>query len=136
MPIALYFQTGTIKYSFSTYHGTDGTYILMIGLLLVSISFMVTENITSGILLTGVALFNTYDYEITHNVFAISFFIYTTFLIAKDKRYGYLSIPVLIAAALIPYITLFWFECVGVLFFAIHSTLYSIKKLRLYKKKI
>jgi len=97
---------------------------------------MVTENITSGILLTGVALFNTYDYEITHNVFAISFFIYTTFLIAKDKRYGYLSIPVLIAAALIPYITLFWFECVGVLFFAIHSTLYSIKKLRLYKKKI
>jgi len=133
LPLALYLKTDIIKQSFSVYHNTEATYILMISLIIVGISYAVSDNITSGVLLIGVALFNTFDFEWTHNILAALFFIYTTYTIAKDKRFNYLAIPVLSAAFLIPAITLFWFETVAVGFFALHSILYSIKKLKIYK---
>jgi hypothetical protein len=104
-------------------------------LLLIAISFIITENVISGLLLTGVALFNTDDFSTIHNVLAVCFFLYTTYKVYNDKRYSYVAIPVLLSAILIPYITLFWFECVAVLCFSIHSTLYSIKKLKLFNNK-
>jgi len=133
LPLALYLKTDIIKQSFSVYHNTEATYILMISLIIVGISYAVSDNITSGVLLIGVALFNTFDFEWTHNILAALFFIYTTYTIAKDKRFNYLAIPVVSAAFLIPAITLFWFETVAVGFFALHSILYSIKKLKIYK---
>tara|TARA_B110000902_G_scaffold264370_1_gene345714 strand:+ start:983 stop:1444 length:462 start_codon:yes stop_codon:yes gene_type:complete len=134
LPIALYLKTGTIKYSYSVYHGTEATYILLISLLLLGISYLISDNIISGLLLIGVALFNTFDFEWTHNAFAAGFFIYTTYSIFKDKRFNYLAIPVVSAAFLIPAITLFWFETIAVGFFVMHSILYSIKKLKIYKQ--
>jgi len=133
LPLALYLKTDIIKQSFSVYHNTEATYILMISLIIVGISYAVSDNITSGVLLIGVAVFNTFDFEWTHNILAALFFIYTTYTIAKDKRFNYLAIPVVSAAFLIPAITLFWFETVAVGFFALHSILYSIKKLKIYK---
>jgi len=133
LPLALYLKTDIIKQSFSVYHNTEATYILMISLIIVGISYAVSDNITSGVLLIGVAVFNTFDFEWTHNILAALFFIYTSYTIAKDKRFNYLAIPVVSAAFLIPAITLFWFETVAVGFFALHSILYSIKKLKIYK---
>jgi hypothetical protein len=133
LPLALYIETGIIKYSFSVYHDTEASYILLIGLLLVGLSYAVSDNVISGLLLIGVASFNTYDFTWTHNIVAGLFFIYTTYNIIKDKRFNYLALPVISAAFLIPAITLFWFESVAVLCFAIHSILYSLKKLKIYK---
>lgn len=134
LPLALYLKTGTIKYSYSVYHDTEATYILLISLLLLGISYLISDNIISGLLLIGVALFNTFDFEWIHNTFAAGFFIYTTYDIFKDKRFNYLAIPVVSAAFLIPAITLFWFETIAVGFFVMHSILYSIKKLKIYKQ--
>ena len=134
LPLALYLKTGTIKESYSVYHNTEATYILLIGLLLLGISYLISDNIISGSLLIGIALFNTFDFEWIHNTFAAGFFIYTAYNIFKDKRFSYLAIPVVSASFLIPVITLFWFETIGVGFFAMHSILYSIKKLKIHKQ--
>lgn len=134
LPLALYLKTGTIKESYSVYHNTEATYILLISLLLLGISYLISDNIISGILLIGIASFNTFDFEWVHNTFAAGFFIYTTYTIFKDKRFNYLATPVVIASLLIPVITLFWFETIAVGFFAMHSILYSIKKLKTYRQ--
>ena len=134
LPLALYLKTGTIKDSYSVYHNTEATYILLVSLLLLGISYLISDNIISGLLLIGIASFNTFDFEWIHNTFAAGFFIYTTYTIFKDKRFNYLAIPIIIASFLIPVITLFWFETIAVGFFAMHSILYSIKKLKIHKQ--
>lgn len=133
LPLALYLKTGIIKYSYSVYHNTEATCILLIGLLVIGLSYVISNNIISGVLLIGVALFNTFDFEWIHNILAGLFFVYTTYTIGKDKRFNYLAVPIISSACLIPIITLFWFETIAVGFFAAHSILYSIKKLKIYK---
>lgn len=135
LPAALYLKTGTLEVSFSAYHNTSATYILLISLLLVSISYWLSENKISGILLLGVAIFNMYDQPWLHYLFAVSFFLYTTFSILKDKRFKQLAIPTIAAAFLIPFIGLFWFEVVAIISFSIHSILYSLKKLKIIKSR-
>ena len=135
LPLALYTETGKLEYSFSAYYNTSAFYILTCGLLLVAFSFLVSENITSGLLLIGVALFDTYEYTIVHNLFASLFFLHTTYHIINDKRYGILGVPIIISAFFIPYITLFWFEVIAVICLGIHGVLYSLKKLKLIEKR-
>lgn len=133
LPFVLYYSTGTIETSFSAYHNTSAQYILLFSLILVSISYLVSENPGSSILLLGVAAFNMYDFAIIHYTFAAAFFLYTTYHIVKDKRFRYLGYPVIFATFLIPYITFFWFEVIAILSFAVHSVLYSLKKLKVIK---
>lgn len=133
LPLILYYSTGTVETSVSAYHNTSAKYILLFSLILVSISYWVSENPGSSILLLGVATFNMEDFVIIHYTFAVAFFLYTTYHIVKDKRFRYLGYPVIASTFLIPYITFFWFEVIAILSFAIHSVLYSIKKLKVIK---
>ena len=135
LPLALYLKTGTIEHSFSSYHGTAATNILTYGLLLVAASFMLSENITVGLLLIGVIVFDTHEYSITHNLFAYGFFLCATYNIINDKRYNYIGIPMIFFAALIPIITLFWYEVIAMFCLATHGFLYSLKKLKIEIQK-
>jgi hypothetical protein len=133
LPFILYYNAGTIETSVSAYHNTSAKYILLFSLLLVSISYWLNENIGSSILLLGVAAFNMEDFAIIHYTFAVTFFLYTTYNIVKDKRFRYLGYPVIVATFLIPYITFFWFEVIAITSFAVHGVLYSFKKLKVLK---
>jgi hypothetical protein len=85
--------------------------------------------------LIGVALFNTHEYLVLHNLFAYGFFLSATYNIVNDKRYRYIGLPIIFCAALIPIITLFWYEVIALLCLAIHGFLYSLKRLKLEIKK-
>ena len=135
LPILLYLKTGKIEYSFSAYSNTLASDILLYSLLIISLSFVVSDNIVSGLLLLGVALFNTYDYEISHHIFAISFFLNTTFHILNEKRYKYIGIPIVISAMFIPLITLFWFEVIALLCLGIHGFVYTLRILRVDRNR-
>lgn len=135
LPLALYLKTGTMEHSFSSYHGTAATDILTYSLLIISLSFILSENIITGLFLIGVAIFDTHEYMILHNLFAYGFFLSATYSIVNDKRYRYIGIPIIFCAALIPIITLFWYEVIALLCLAIHGFLYSLKRLKLEIKK-
>jgi hypothetical protein len=135
LPLTLYLKTGTIEHSFSTYHGTAATDILTYSLLLVSLSFILSENKISGLLLIGVVLFNTHDYMILHNIIAYAFFLSATYNIINDKRYRYIAIPMILFAILIPIITIYWYEVIALNCLALHGFLYSLKKLKIKTKK-
>jgi len=135
LPLILYYSTGTVETSVSAYHNTSAKYILLFSLILVSISYWVSENPGSSILLLGVAAFNMEDFVIIHYTFAVAFFLYTTYHIVKDKRFRYLGYPVIASTFLIPYIAFFWFEVIAILSFAVHSVLYSFKKLKVIKAR-
>ena len=64
LPLILYYSTGTVETSVSAYHNTSAKYILLFSLILVSISYWVSENPGSSILLLGVATFNMEDFVI------------------------------------------------------------------------
>jgi hypothetical protein len=135
LPVLLYLKTGEIEYSFSSYHDTEASDILMYCLLLTSFSFIVSENVVSGLLLAGVAVFNTYDYSIIHHIFAISFFLNTTYHILNEKRYRYIAIPMIISGVLIPIITIFWFEVIALICLALHGFLYTLKILKVTRDR-
>ena len=135
LPLVLYLKTGTMERSFSSYYGTSAENILTYSLLTVAISFILNENRTSGLLLIGVALFNMHEYTIIHNVLAYAFFICTTYNIINDKRYRFIGIPMVFFAALIPVITLYWYEVIALSCLALYGFLYSMKRLKLEIKK-
>ena len=135
LPLVLYLKTGTMERSFSSYYGTSAESILTYSLLTVAISFILNENRTSGLLLIGVALFDMYEYLIIHNVLAYAFFICTTYNIINDKRYRFIGIPMVFFAALIPVITLYWYEVIALCCLALYGFLYSMKRLKIEIKK-
>jgi len=135
LPLALYLKTGTMEHSFSSYHGTSAEAILTYSLLVVSISFILNENITSGLLLIGVALFDMHEYLIIHNLLAYAFFGCTTYNIINDKRYRFIGIPMILFAIIIPVITIYWYEVIALLSLSLYGFLYSLKRLKIEIKK-
>jgi hypothetical protein len=96
---------------------------------------ILTENIVSGLLLIGIALFNMHEYVIIHNLLAYAFFGCATYNIINDKRYRYIGIAMIFFATLIPIITIFWYEVIALLCLALYGFLYSLKKLKIEIKK-
>ena len=135
LPLVLYLKTGTMERSFSSYYGTSAEDILTYSLIIVAISFILNENITSGLLLIGVALFDMYEYLMIHNLLAYAFFLCTTYNIINDKRYRLIAIPMILSAFLIPIITLYWYEVIALFCLALYGFLYSLKRLKIEIKK-
>tara|TARA_R110002167_G_scaffold222891_1_gene427869 strand:- start:59 stop:538 length:480 start_codon:yes stop_codon:yes gene_type:complete len=136
LPLALYLNTGTIENSFSSYHGTTAENILTYSLLTIALSFILTENIVSGLLLIGITVFNMHEYEIIHNLLAYAFFVYATYNIIKDKRYRYIGFAMVFFAILIPIITLYWYEVIALCCLALYGFLYSLRKLKIEINKL
>jgi hypothetical protein len=134
LPLVLYLKTGTLEKSLSTYYGTSAEGILTYSLLIVAMSFILNENIISGLLLIGVVLFDTYQYSMIHNLLAYTFFIHATYNIITDKRYRFIGIPMILFAFLIPVITFYWYEVIALGCLALHGFLYSLKRLKIEMK--
>ena len=137
LPILLYFMTGTIEHSISSYHyceeSRDALFILLI---LISMGFYVgrKEYIISGILLTLIAIINI-EYLVMHDIVAIIFFLYTSIIMSLDKRFSIFSIPIFISILLLPFGELYIFEIISILSICIYNLLYVLRYFRLFHSK-
>jgi len=86
--------------------------------------------------LAGVALFNCVDYHILHNIFAIIFFLSSTYIMFNDKRYSIYG-----TLSLYWYIILgfqegiFWFEVSQVIIISAFHIKYVLEWMKVWSKK-
>jgi len=136
IPIFLYFFGGGLEPSFSSYYETDAKWWLFGLLLITSIGFFMGKDEwkISGALLIGIAIFDV-SYPMLHNVIAGTFFLYTGVIMALDKRFYLLAVPIFLSGLSIPFQGLYIFEFISLWCVASFNGLYMLRFLRVLNIK-
>lgn len=135
LPGLLYITSNqTLQVSFSAYHFTSASNILLISLLFIAFNFLINvEFRLIGFLLMLIAIINLEVSEIIHNIISTAFFLAVTFKIFRDKRLNWLSYPIFLATPLVLFKQLYLFELITVTCLSVFTVIYNIKILKALK---